>query len=187
MTYFRLTCVAAAAVLLVACGGSDDPSRGALIDPPATLTTLTVTQTDPAPARSRQPDVPVLGRARGDVVLAGLPGAVDDLPVEEVEVPADEVADAPVVVREAEEAPEEAVDRARALRPGRALEDARHERRAGQAAVDDLEAEDDLHAHPGLLEAALDRAGLLAAFAGVPAEGLDGGTPGAPGDALARS
>ena len=32
MTYFRLTCVAAAAVLLVACGGSDDPARGALID-----------------------------------------------------------------------------------------------------------------------------------------------------------
>ena len=26
MTYFRLTCVASAAVLLVACGGSDAPS-----------------------------------------------------------------------------------------------------------------------------------------------------------------
>ncbi|RYF53032.1 MAG: esterase, partial [Comamonadaceae bacterium] len=46
MTYFRLTCVAAAAALLVACGGSDDPDRGALIDPPAVLTTLTAAQID---------------------------------------------------------------------------------------------------------------------------------------------
>jgi pimeloyl-ACP methyl ester carboxylesterase len=46
MTYFRLTCVAAAAALLAACGGSDDPDRGALIDPPATITTLSAAQID---------------------------------------------------------------------------------------------------------------------------------------------
>ena len=34
-TLFRLSCVAAAAALLVACGGSDDSVRGELIDPPA--------------------------------------------------------------------------------------------------------------------------------------------------------
>ena len=48
MTYFRLTCVAAAAVLLVACGGSDDRARGELIDQPVTLTTLTAAQIDAA-------------------------------------------------------------------------------------------------------------------------------------------
>ena len=50
MTYFRLTCVASAAVLLVACGGSDGPERGALIDPPAVLTTLTAAQIDASAA-----------------------------------------------------------------------------------------------------------------------------------------
>lgn len=40
MTYFRLTCVAAAAALLAACGGSDDPGRGDLVDSPTTLATL---------------------------------------------------------------------------------------------------------------------------------------------------
>lgn len=52
MTYFRLSCVAAAALLLVACGGSDGPERGALIDPPATLATLTTAQIDAATASS---------------------------------------------------------------------------------------------------------------------------------------
>ena len=47
MTMFRLSCVAAAAALLVACGGSDDSVRGELIDPPAVVTTLT------APAHER--------------------------------------------------------------------------------------------------------------------------------------
>lgn len=46
MTYFRYTCVAAAAALLVACGGSDDPDRGALKDAPVTITTLTAAQID---------------------------------------------------------------------------------------------------------------------------------------------
>ena len=52
MTYFRLTCVAAAAALLVACGGSDDPVQGELIDPPATVATLTAAQIDAATASS---------------------------------------------------------------------------------------------------------------------------------------
>ncbi len=34
MNAFRLSCVAGAALLLVACGGSDDPVRGSLIDTP---------------------------------------------------------------------------------------------------------------------------------------------------------
>ena len=52
MNYFRLTCVAAAAVMLVACGGSDDPDRGELIDPAVVLTTLTAAQIDAATASS---------------------------------------------------------------------------------------------------------------------------------------
>ena len=70
MTYFRLTCVAAAAVLLVACGGSDDPARGALIDPPATLTTLTVAQIDAATTSSGLQAIS--GKAKCDVKVVSL-------------------------------------------------------------------------------------------------------------------
>ena len=70
MTYFRLTCVAAAAVLLVACGGSDDPARGELIDPPATLTTLTAAQIDAATASSGLQAIS--GKARCDVKVVAL-------------------------------------------------------------------------------------------------------------------
>ena len=77
MTYFRLTCVAAAAVLLVACGGSDDPARGALIDPPATLTTLTAAQIDAGTAASGLQAL--TGKAKCDVKVVALnyatPGA----------------------------------------------------------------------------------------------------------------
>ena len=41
MKYFRLSCIAAVAALLAACGGSEDPSRGDLMDPPNILATLT--------------------------------------------------------------------------------------------------------------------------------------------------
>ena len=70
MTYFRLTCVAAAAVVLTACGGSDDPARGALIDPPATVATLTAAQIDAATAAS---GLQLLsGKARCDVKVVAL-------------------------------------------------------------------------------------------------------------------
>ena len=46
MQIFRFSCVAAAAALLAACGGSDDPVRGSLIDAPAVLTTVTAAQMD---------------------------------------------------------------------------------------------------------------------------------------------
>lgn len=70
MTYFRLTCVAAAAVLLVACGGSDDPDRGALIDPPAVVTTLTAAQIDAGTAGSGLQ--PLTGKAKCDVKVVAL-------------------------------------------------------------------------------------------------------------------
>ena len=77
MTYFRLTCVATAAVLLVACGGSDGPQRGDLVDAPATLATLTAAQIDAATAGS---GLQVLsGKAKCDVKVVALnyrtPGA----------------------------------------------------------------------------------------------------------------
>ena len=70
MTHFRLTCVSAAAVLLVACGGSDDPARGALIDPPATLATLTAAQIDAATASSGLQAIS--GKAKCDVKVVAL-------------------------------------------------------------------------------------------------------------------
>lgn len=70
MTHFRLTCVAAAAVLLVACGGSDDSARGALIDPPATLATLTAAQIDAATASSGLQAIS--GKAKCDVKVVAL-------------------------------------------------------------------------------------------------------------------
>ena len=52
MTLFRLSCIAASTALVVACGGSGDsgPKRGDLIDPAATLVTLTAAQIDGATA-----------------------------------------------------------------------------------------------------------------------------------------
>ncbi|UCU98959.1 lipase family protein [Acidovorax radicis] len=70
MTYFRLSCVAAAALLLVACGGSDGPERGALIDPPATLATLTTAQIDAATASSGLQAL--TGKAKCDVKVVAL-------------------------------------------------------------------------------------------------------------------
>lgn len=70
MNYFRLTCVAAAAVLLVACGGSDDPARGALIDPPATLATLSAAQIDAGTQSSGLQAIS--GKAKCDVKVVSL-------------------------------------------------------------------------------------------------------------------
>lgn len=77
MTALRLTSVAAAAALLVACGGSDDPVRGELIDPPAVVTTLTAAQIDATTAASGLQALS--GKARCDVKVVALnyrtPGA----------------------------------------------------------------------------------------------------------------
>ncbi len=77
MNYFRLTCVAAAALVLVACGGSDDPARGSLIDPPATLATLTAAQIDAGTSNSGLQAL--TGKAKCDVKVVALnyatPGA----------------------------------------------------------------------------------------------------------------
>ena len=77
MTLFRLSCVAAAAALLVACGGSDDPVRGELIDPPAVVTTLTAAQIDATTAASGLQALS--GKAKCDVKVVALnyrtPGA----------------------------------------------------------------------------------------------------------------
>ena len=70
MTYFRLTCVASAAVLLVACGGSDSPERGDLIDSPTTLATLTTAQIDSATASSGLQAI--TGKAKCDVKVVAL-------------------------------------------------------------------------------------------------------------------
>lgn len=70
MTYFRLSCVAAAAALLVACGGSEGPQRGALVDPAATLTTLTAAQIDATTAASGLQAIS--GKARCDVRVVAL-------------------------------------------------------------------------------------------------------------------
>lgn len=77
MTLFRLSCVAAAAALLVACGGSDDSVRGELIDPPAVVTTLTAAQIDATTAASGLQALS--GKAKCDVKVVALnyrtPGA----------------------------------------------------------------------------------------------------------------
>jgi len=55
MSPLRLTAIASATALLVACGGSDDndgPQRGELLDPAATVATLTAAQIDAASAQS---------------------------------------------------------------------------------------------------------------------------------------
>ncbi|WP_342721077.1 lipase family protein [Acidovorax sp. FHTAMBA] len=77
MNYFRLTCVAAAAAMLVACGGSDDPDRGELVDPAVVVTTLTAPQIDAATASSGLQAL--VGKATCDVKVVALnyatPGA----------------------------------------------------------------------------------------------------------------
>ncbi|MDY0105469.1 MAG: lipase family protein, partial [Giesbergeria sp.] len=70
MTYFRFTCVAAAAALLVACGGSDDPDRGALKEAPVTVTTLTAAQIDASTAAAGLQAL--TGKARCDVKVVAL-------------------------------------------------------------------------------------------------------------------
>lgn len=70
MTFFRLSCIAAAAALVAACGGSDDPARGDLLETPATLTTLTAAQIDAATAASGLQ--PITGKAQCDVKVVGL-------------------------------------------------------------------------------------------------------------------
>ena len=70
MIQFRLTCVAGAALLLVACGGSDDPERGELIEQPTTLTTLTAAQIDAATASSGLQAIS--GKAKCDVKVVAL-------------------------------------------------------------------------------------------------------------------
>ncbi|MBC7715715.1 MAG: esterase, partial [Pseudorhodobacter sp.] len=76
--HLQLTAVASA-VLLAACGGSDDagPSRGALIDTPVVLATLTAAQID-ASALSA-----IAGKAVCDVKVVSLnyvtPGVKNDV------------------------------------------------------------------------------------------------------------
>lgn len=70
MTYFRLSCVAAAAVLLVACGGSDDPERGSLKEAPVTVTTLTAAQIDAGTAAAGLQALS--GKAKCDVKVVAL-------------------------------------------------------------------------------------------------------------------
>ena len=69
--HFRLTCVAAATLVLAACGGGDDgPARGALLDPAATVATLTAAQIDAATASSGLQAVS--GTAKCDVKVVAL-------------------------------------------------------------------------------------------------------------------
>src|SRR3990167_3132940 len=70
MTYFRFTCVAAAAALLVACGGSDDPERGVLKEAPVTVTTLTAAQIDASTAAAGLQAL--TGKAKCDVKVVAL-------------------------------------------------------------------------------------------------------------------
>ena len=71
--HFRLSCVALAAVaLLAACGGSDDdgPRRGELLEAPMALATLTAAQIDAATAQSGLQAIS--GKARCDVKVVAL-------------------------------------------------------------------------------------------------------------------
>ncbi len=70
MPYFRLSCVAAAAALLAACGGSEGPQRGALVEPAATLAMLTAAQIDATTAAIGLQAVS--GKARCDVRVVAL-------------------------------------------------------------------------------------------------------------------
>jgi pimeloyl-ACP methyl ester carboxylesterase len=70
MNAFRLSCVAGAALLLVACGGSDDPVRGSLIDTPVVVTTLSAAQINAATAASGLQAIS--GQAKCDVKVVAL-------------------------------------------------------------------------------------------------------------------
>lgn len=70
MPYFRLSWVAAAGALLAACGGSEGPQRGALVEPAATLAMLTAAQIDATTAASGLQAVS--GKARCDVRVVAL-------------------------------------------------------------------------------------------------------------------
>ncbi len=71
MKALKLTGVAATTVLLVACGGSEsDPTRGALIDAPVTVTTLTAAQIDASTAASGLQALS--GKAKCDVKVVAL-------------------------------------------------------------------------------------------------------------------
>lgn len=70
MRYFRYASVAAAAALLVACGGSDDPERGALVEAPATVATLTAAQINAIAASSGLQAI--AGQARCDVKVVAI-------------------------------------------------------------------------------------------------------------------
>lgn len=70
MRYFKLASVAGAAALLVACGGSSDPSRGSLLETPTVLTTLTAAQIDAGTAASGLQAIS--GKAKCDVKVVPL-------------------------------------------------------------------------------------------------------------------
>ncbi|MGL6203385.1 MAG: esterase, partial [Giesbergeria sp.] len=70
MNAFRLSCVAGAALLLVACGGSDDPVRGSLIDTPVVVTTLSAAQINAGTAASGLQAIS--GTAKCDVKVVAL-------------------------------------------------------------------------------------------------------------------
>lgn len=70
MTLFRLSCVAAAAALLAACGGSNDPERGELVEDPVVLTTLSAAQIDANTAASGLQAI--TGKAKCDVRVVAL-------------------------------------------------------------------------------------------------------------------
>ncbi|MFN3377231.1 MAG: lipase family protein [Burkholderiaceae bacterium] len=67
----RLSCLAVAtAALLAACGGSDGPNRGDLLETPAVLATLTAAQIDASSAASGLQ--PLTGKAQCDVKVVAL-------------------------------------------------------------------------------------------------------------------
>ncbi len=70
MKLFRLTCVASAAAVLAACGGSDGPDRGELLDPATIVATLTAAQINAATAQSGLQAVS--GPAKCDVKVVAL-------------------------------------------------------------------------------------------------------------------
>lgn len=71
MSIFKYSCIAGAAFTLVACGGgSNGPERGSLIDPAATVTTLTAAQIDTATASSGLQAIS--GKAKCDVKVVSL-------------------------------------------------------------------------------------------------------------------
>lgn len=70
MRTFKLSLVASAAVLLVACGGSGDPSQGSLLENPSVITTLSTAQVDATTASTGLQAL--TGKAKCDVRVVGL-------------------------------------------------------------------------------------------------------------------